>query len=116
MNIYYTFDGYKMLPIEIQRHMIRFLPKHPIMNIFGNFCVYCKYSNIENQLLHTTFELGDYYCQHVFCDLCIVRKYIGTNMTQCKLCAGDISHILDEYDEIAVYCNEPGGNQGSRDD
>jgi hypothetical protein len=110
MNIYYTFDGYKMLPIEIQCCIIRFLPKHPIMNVIGKFCIYCKYCNIVNQNPHPTFELGNYYCQHVFCDLCIVKKYVPKNTRQCKLCRGDISHILEEYDENAVCYNEPGYN------
>jgi hypothetical protein len=106
MNIYYSFDKFLQLPNEIQNHIIAFLPKHPIIDCFNKSCIHCNYKNC----LYTqpNGELDEiYYCQHYFCDYCLVKKYVITNKKHCRLCNGNINFILDEYDEKSTFFNEP---------
>lgn len=106
MNQYYCYEQYFILPNEIQNQIIKFLPEHPIItNIYGNRnnrkCIICSYHNIRNM------NTDDYYCQHNYCDYCLVKNYILQLKYKCKFCNGDISSILLKINEQLTFYGEP---------
>jgi hypothetical protein len=107
------------LPLELQNHIIKFLPEHPIVkNVLShNMCVICSSNHDVNKNPHPITiindaqhdEFGDLYCQHSFCEVCIGfnnilrTRYKNDDSYLCILCKHDISLIVSEVSDKLEY-------------